>query len=118
LDARYTPGPWEVLEAWDVIPATEPDIEMVGPCYIAHTSGRYIPSDEQRANARLIAAAPDLFVSLKEAMATIQDYLNYEHSGDPWEEDSRAMGEMDINEYKRDGRMERAMMALAKAKVV
>lgn len=55
--------------------------------------------------------------ALREALAVIEDYLTYEHSGDPWEEDARAMGEMDIDDYKRDGRMERARAVLAAAEV-
>ncbi len=51
--------------------------------------------------------------ALCEAVATIKDYLAYKHNGDPWEEDARAMGEMDINDYARDGRLARAEAALA-----
>lgn len=49
---------------------------------------------------------------LKAALATIEDYAAYEHDGDPWSEDSRAMGEMDINEYMTDGRHASARAAL------
>lgn len=61
------------------------------------------------------AAAPDLLEALKDALAVITDYLEYDHNGDPWTEDARIMGEMDINDYKRDGRLSRANAAIAKA---
>jgi len=50
--------------------------------------------------------------ALREAVAAIRQYLNYEHDGDPWTEDARAMGEMEINDYGRDGRLERAIKLL------
>ena len=56
-----------------------------------------------------------LLAALKEALATIEDYLDYEHNGDPWTEDARSMGEMDVNDYKRDGRLNRARAAIEKA---
>jgi len=51
--------------------------------------------------------------ALTGALAVIEDYLDYEHNGDPWTEDARAMGEMDINDYKHDGRLDAARAALA-----
>lgn len=51
--------------------------------------------------------------ALQAAIETIQDYLAYEHDGDPWSEDSRAMGEMDINDYAKDGRLEYALSLLS-----
>lgn len=51
--------------------------------------------------------------ALQTAVETIQDYLAYEHDGDPWSEDSRAMGEMDINDYAKDGRLDYALSLLA-----
>lgn len=54
-----------------------------------------------------------LVEALNDSIATIEDYLDYEHDGDPWTEDARAMGEMDIDDFKRDGRLERAKSALA-----
>ena len=43
--------------------------------------------------------------ALQAAVDTIADYLAYEHEGDPWSEDARVMGEMDINYYGSDGRL-------------
>lgn len=49
---------------------------------------------------------------LRRAAAVIQDYLGYEHSGDPWEEDAREMHEMDIDDYGREGHLERVLKLL------
>ena len=57
-----------------------------------------------------------LVEALEEAIATIADYVDYEHDGDPWTEDARAMGEMDIDDYAKDGRLTNASAALAAAK--
>lgn len=65
----------------------------------------------------LISSYPSEVEKLRSALAaavyTIQDYLAYNHDGDPWTEDSRAMGEMDINDYGRDGRLDYALRLLA-----
>jgi hypothetical protein len=71
--------------------------------------------------ARAIEAASGpnaaLVEALQGALAVIDDYLAYDHNGDPWTEDARTMGEMDINDYKHDGRLENARAALAAAGV-
>jgi hypothetical protein len=64
---------------------------------------------------RLHEVNTELLEALKVALATIEDYLDYDHDGDPWTEDARSMGEMDVNDYKRDGRLDRARAAIAKA---
>lgn len=79
---------------------------------LASTRGKF---ELEAANAELIAAAPELLAALRGALAVIDDYLDYDHDGDPWKEDARTMGEMDINDYRRDGRLESARAAIAKA---
>lgn len=64
---------------------------------------------------RLHAENVALLEALLGAIATIDDYLSYEHNGDPWTEDARIMGEMDINDYQNDGRLERARALINKA---
>lgn len=54
-----------------------------------------------------------LVSALEAALAVIEDYLAYKHDGDPWTEDARTMGEMDINDYAIDGRLEYAKGLLA-----
>lgn len=51
--------------------------------------------------------------ALTEALAVIDDYLDYRHDGDPWTEDARQMGEMRINDYGRDGSLTAAKALLA-----
>ena len=50
--------------------------------------------------------------ALEGALSTIEDYASYYHDGDPWSEDARVMGEMDIDDYMRDGRHAAARAAL------
>jgi len=74
---------------------------------------------QEYARAAIAASAPNkqLVEALKASLAVIDDYLEYEHNGDPWVEDARAMGEMDIDDYARDGRRDAAIAALAAAGV-
>lgn len=53
--------------------------------------------------------------ALAAAVETIQGYLSYTHDGDPWTEDARTMGEMDINGYGNDGRLQYALDLLKPA---
>lgn len=59
-------------------------------------------------------------IGLREALAmclsTIEDYLDYQHDGDPWSEDARLMGEMDINEFARDGRLDKVRSLVGEQK--
>ena len=64
---------------------------------------------------RLHEVNVELLEALKGALATIKDYLAYDHNGDPWTEDARLMGEMDVNDYERDGRLDRANIVIVKA---
>ena len=70
---------------------------------------------EYEATGTLIAAAPELLEALEMLMPAIDDYINYKHNGDPWIEDARAMGEMDLNEMQKDGRLDKIRAAIAKA---
>ena len=54
---KYTPGPWKVSRSYDK------SIEILGPD--AEVSNDDVDPVEALANARLIAAAPDLFESLQ-----------------------------------------------------
>ena len=66
--------------------------------------------DELEATIKVLVEA------LGEAIATIEDYVDYEHDGGWRTEDARAMGEMDIDDYAKDGRLTNARTALAAAK--
>ena len=105
-DMTHTPGPWRVLHKTGVFP-------MDSDCWTIGTAEQH--RKEHVANARLMAAAPDLLAALTAALVIIDDYLAYKHDGDPNEEDARLMGEMDINDYARDGRLAAARAAIARA---
>ena len=58
-DAKHTPGPWQI---------GYPGVKSQGN-YIADCDVSYVfPDDEKRANARLIAAAPDLLAALERCL--------------------------------------------------
>jgi len=61
----HTPGPWEATEArvyQNFTVCGQPSSRLICSC---HTHSDYTPWTEQNANARLIAAAPDLLAALK-----------------------------------------------------
>ena len=95
--SAYTPGPWSIWNFSD-----DPRHVAVGPdvgglaiadvvacnahgCYTAETESR------GQANARLIAAAPDLLAALREIVAAVEsgDIDGYSPSGD-WFREARA----------------------------
>ena len=65
---QHTPGPWVAAEEdWHGLPITAADREgMVHICMVP-TGFREPFEIEQQANARLIAAAPDMLAALREA---------------------------------------------------
>ena len=65
MENKHTPGPWHVINEWNVS----------GPEYeVANGSIMVRDDDESAANARLIAAAPDLLKALEIALV----WLDYE----------------------------------------
>jgi hypothetical protein len=71
--SKHTPGPWEI--DWYICREGNKELwrvpRSIGPAYVDHNhwAGNYITVDE--ANARLIAAAPDLLDALKEAATVL-----------------------------------------------
>ena len=61
MDAKYTPGPWNIGHSTVVLMVSR------GVIGISH--------DEEFANARLIAAAPDLLEALKDCVAVMDREL-------------------------------------------
>lgn len=63
--SQHTPGPWSIND-W---PQANTDIAIgaVGTPLIARIPLRHVSINEQKANARLIAAAPELLEALKVA---------------------------------------------------
>jgi hypothetical protein len=72
--AGHTPGPWSQDRYGNVIDAKGIQIIATG---IALTTG-YCSSDEPRANARLIAAAPDLLAVVKELEESSSYWSEYD----------------------------------------
>jgi len=68
-NAQHTPGPWVYGKTGYV---------KSGDCYIAEVlHGPDCPdADEVKANARLIAAAPDLLAALEKCVRELQRYEN------------------------------------------
>ena len=70
-NTTHTPGPWAFkMTGWQTNPAAVYSPRRPGAvaCIPARTS---VPLDEQSANARLIAAAPELLAALESAQAWI-----------------------------------------------
>lgn len=78
---EHTPGPWHIVSGTLTGPEknTTSPIEVAGLC-IAHFSGGSNAAQHQKANARLIAAAPDMCDDHKEN-ARILGYLVNELQG-------------------------------------
>ena len=72
-DTKHTPGPWHV----DQIDQSTIQIKAAGVIVAEVCSGSTFTrlSDEQQANARLIAAAPDLLDELRKAHQIIRNAL-------------------------------------------
>lgn len=72
--SKHTPGPWTQGK-------TTPQNVSAGSALICRTFARSRASDEDIANARLIAAAPDLLTMLTEAHEII-DSWGYEETAE------------------------------------
>ena len=73
----HTPGPWSLrMTGWQTNPAAiySPRRPGAVACIPARTS---VPLDEQSANARLIAAAPDLLAALESAIEALIETRYY-----------------------------------------
>ena len=66
---KHTPGPWTVSNGTDVFP----DIDVDGVAQIADCSlSNAIDFEEEKANARLIASAPELLLALKGCLRELE----------------------------------------------
>lgn len=70
--ATHTPGPWEVVAHQEngVVVAVR-DGGTVRTVALCADSSTWIPDDQARINASLIAAAPDLLAALEDAVSLI-----------------------------------------------
>ncbi len=75
--AKHTPGPWEVsVDGQDILSHNKRIVS--GP--VGHRRTLF-DNGEAEANARLIAAAPELLVELKQAEIDLADILDSEEVG-------------------------------------
>lgn len=78
MNTQHTPGPWTIQatsQTIKILGATEPSPNGSASGLVATTSwnaSKQGPSSRQLANAKLIAAAPDLLNALELAMATLE----------------------------------------------
>ncbi len=73
----YTPGPWFVFGNGHCVGGPHHGNETAG---VAMCAMRLRDEEENAANARLIAAAPDLLAALR----AVLDRHNYQGTGEPW----------------------------------
>ena len=67
MNVKHTPAPWKVGQDKTAIEASGAIIAR-----IFHWANQYTPIHESHANAKLIAAAPDLLIALREAVEIIE----------------------------------------------
>jgi hypothetical protein len=65
MENKYTPGPWRIGEAGCTV--FGPKTDAPAPKTVASITRNPMPSNEQRANAALIAAAPDMYEAMEAA---------------------------------------------------
>lgn len=63
MTTKHTPAPWTINKTWGTIEG--PQEQEICAIHPADASGRREPRATARANAALIAAAPDLLEALK-----------------------------------------------------
>ncbi|WP_013626560.1 hypothetical protein [Rubinisphaera brasiliensis] len=75
--SEYTPGQWEASANYVIVSAkphkTLCEVKYPYPC--GTTRQRFEAALGARANAQLIAAAPDLLAAAEEALSFIEDYF-------------------------------------------
>ena len=83
-DTQHTPGPWHLSEC--AHQTTDTGICSGSGLHITDVNGYGMRDDQNQANARLIAAAPDLLAALEKAggaMIVTADHGNCELMVDP-----------------------------------
>jgi len=81
MENKHTPGPWQISK----FVADNDIVESVGPAYWIQPKSRMtltcmacvggFTKEEAKANARLIAAAPDLLEALNHLCKTVRPYI-------------------------------------------
>lgn len=79
MDAKHTPGPWKASPSGDGYLITRNDVFVVGHSLGAVRPSQAADEDACEANARLIAAAPDMLAALRR----VADFIRNQDEGDP-----------------------------------
>lgn len=90
----HTPGPWTVNGHYIESPPLRPNFGRRAVARVDYSHHSEIP-----ANARLIAAAPELLAALKEAIATVDgfDHGDEGEDGDPIASWRAAVAKAEVN---------------------
>ena len=84
MNTKHTPGPWHISSASKNAINAERNNKLIGigTTYHDPDSVYFIGQDEAIANARLIAAAPELLASVHALLDIIHDDLTHERQED------------------------------------
>jgi hypothetical protein len=72
MDTKHTPGPWRVGKQWSVVADSEIGTHSDQQNREYYGGALVCESVRTEANARLIAAAPELLEALKEAVCALE----------------------------------------------
>lgn len=102
METKHTPGTWLVDEdtgiVYTITEGTDGEHREPGICHAYSRDMDYLPLEQAITNAYLIAAAPDLFIALEQALKLLDSVAFVSEPGDT------------------DELLEKIHMALAKAK--
>ena len=71
METKHTPGPWETIDGHEIWPTTGKNANC-SFCFLP-TNSTFYPNSEIKANAKLIAAAPELLDNLKRIVERIEE---------------------------------------------
>ncbi|MGY2363714.1 hypothetical protein ACW9IO_14275 [Pseudomonas azotoformans] len=71
MEIKHTPGPWVVDpdSPTDISPADDLRLGIASISHADEAGGRWLFGDQSKANAKLIAAAPDLLEALEDLLS-------------------------------------------------
>lgn len=116
-EARHTPGPWTALDHITVSEHTPQHVEVRGPRRIEAIADCFYGRSnvEMFANARLIAAAPELLAALNECLAQLEGPAGVWGDGRGNDGKKTGLSHDEFNQL-RGQRLSNARSAIAKAK--